>query len=233
MPKGLFSTTVVSLGLSIALGAQNKPAAPSDVYHVLFNKAAPGQAIALGDDLKKPDSTSSMPTHKVILRHQEGDDWDYCVIEHAGTTATVKITPPTPPAPNAPPLSAWHSDTFVAGPSWAEFSQAMGLANPAQTVNSVYVVGTLRAVPGHRMQLNELLRRPEPSKVSIGHVVMEHLEGGPWQFFTIDRYNSWQDFATDRAANAAATGTGKDGWSENRQHVAFHVDTLADRLLPR
>lgn len=225
------------LGISVIVGAQNRLAqqsAATDIYHVHFNKAAPGQAVALADDLKKPDPASTMPTHMVVLRHQEGDDWDYCVIEHLGTTATVKITAP-PPA-NAPALSAWHSDTFVAGPSWADFSQAMGLAgaNTTQTANSLYVVGTFRAVPGHREQLDALLRRNDPSrKVPISHVILAHLEGGPWQFLTIDRYNSWQDFATDHAASAGTAGTGQDGWSENRQHVAYHTDTLADRLAPR
>ena len=37
-----------------------------------------------------------MPGHFVLLRHQEGDDWDYCVIEHVGTSATVKIDAGSP-----------------------------------------------------------------------------------------------------------------------------------------
>jgi len=230
----------VSLGIVSLVGialahAQTPPAkapAVTDVYHIHFAKAAPGQAIALGQNLQKQEADAPMKGHLVVLRHQEGDDWDYCVIEHLGTTATVKISPP-PPA-SAPVVGAWHNDTFAGGPSWAAVSQALGLTNPAQTVNSVYVVGVLRPVPGHRAQLEQLLATPDPAaKVPVAHVQFVHLEGGPWTFLSVDRYNSWQDFAADHAASVKTAGTGKDGWSENRQHVAYHTDTLADRLAPR
>ena len=61
--------------------AQNMPPRRpvQDVYHVHFAKAAPGQAAALGKSLMEPDKTSPMPTHFIVLRHQEGDDWDYVV----------------------------------------------------------------------------------------------------------------------------------------------------------
>ncbi len=60
---------------------------------------------------------------------------------------------------------------------------------------------------------------------------LQHLEGGPWQFFAINRYNSWQDFATDQAASMATTGSGQ--WSEVRRHSTYHHDTLADRIAPK
>jgi hypothetical protein len=104
----------------------------------------------------------------------------------------------------------------------------------AGSANSVYAVAVWRAAPGHRDQLQEALRRTDPSsKVSISSVVMQHIEGGPWNFLAIDRYNSWQDFAADEAANIPKTGTGKDGWSEVRQHGAYHQDTLTNRIAPK
>ena len=30
-----------------------------------------------------------MPGHYIVLRHQDGEDWDYAVIEHLGTKASV------------------------------------------------------------------------------------------------------------------------------------------------
>ena len=225
---------IVSLTLSVpsVVYAQAPPPAKvTDVYHVHFTKALPGQAAALAADLRKQDPKAPQPGHTLLLRHQEGDDWDYCVIEHMGTSATVTLG--TPPAPNTPPLSAWHSDTFVSGPSWAEFSKAMGLAG-GQTANSVYVVSVHRAVPGHRDQLATVLNQPNPaSKIPVSHVTLAHLEGGPWQFLSLDRYNSWQDFGASEAASAQSTGSGKDGWSELRQHSAYHMDTLADRIAPK
>lgn len=226
---------IVSLFAIAVPHAQTPPAgAPplTDVYHVHFAKAAPGQAIPLGQDLQKQDADAPMKGHMAVLRHLEGADWDYCVIEHLGATATVKIGPPPPTS--APALGAWHEDTFVAGPSWAIVSQALGLTNAAQTINSLYVVAVLRPVPGHRAQLEHLLGTPAASKVPVAHVQFAHLEGGPWTFLSVDRYNSWQDFAADRAATTLPAGTGStDGWAENREHVAFHTDTLANRLAPR
>ena len=63
-------------------------------------------------------------------------------------------------------------------------------------------------------------------KVPLSQVALTHLEGGPWQFLTIGRYNSWQDLGADRAAAAAS----EKGWFEIRQNSAWHVDTIADRV---
>jgi len=73
-----------------------KSAAPAgagkrtDVYHVHFAKAALGKAVQLGDWLKTPDSNNPMPEHFIVLRHQDGDAWDYVVITHLGPKATVE-----------------------------------------------------------------------------------------------------------------------------------------------
>lgn len=62
-------------------------------------------------------------------------------------------------------------------------------------------------------------------KVKVGHLLFSHIEGGQWQFLSLDRYDSWADFAADRAG--AASG---QGWAEARAHSASHTDTIADRL---
>jgi hypothetical protein len=209
------------VGMSAAAGQAQTVPASTDVYHVMFVKAAPGQAAAVEKELQQQDPKDPMAGHVLLLRHQEGDDWDYCVIQHLGQRATVTIGPaPT----TVPPTRAWHDDTFVAGPSWAEFSKLMTGAP-----SSVYIVSVHRAVPGRRDQLLEVLNRPDPSKVPISHATLTHLEGGSWQYLSLDRYNSWQDLGTARAANA----TGAQGWLEIRQHSAFHSDTIADRVAPK
>jgi hypothetical protein len=211
-----------------ALHAQSA-ATSADVYHVHFTKAAPGQADALAKALVVPDKTAPMPDHFVVLRHQEGDDWDFCVIEHLGPKATVDAAPTAPNA--ARDLRAWHDDTFVSGPSWADFSRALGIGGSG-TAGAVYVVGVHRTVPGHREQLEKALAQRAPGKVQTGDVLLQHLEGGDWQFMTITRYNSWQDFATDRMA-AAGAASAPGGWADLRQHSAFHRDTIADRIAPK
>lgn len=215
---------LVGVVLATVPSAAQQPAPDTDVYHVHMVKALPGQAAALGKELLAGDPAAPMPGHFVVLRHQEGDDWDYCVIEHLGAKATVAVTP-APPASETP-LRAWHTDTFVSGPSWSTVTQALGTGTGA-----VFAVGVYRAAPGHRSQLEASLRQPgsPSSKVTTGALMFQHLEGGDWQFLTVTRYNSWQDFATDRM-EAAASPSAAGGWADVRQHIDFHRDTIADRL---
>ncbi len=220
-----WTVVVVALGFSASLATAQTPAAqpaPTDIYLVQFAKALPGQAATLEKNLKEQDPKDPMASHYILLRHQEGADWDYCLIQHVGPKAAVEITAPTPAAPGAPPVGAWHEDTYVAGPSWAEFQKTMDFAG---TGNSVYVVAVHRQAPGHRVQLQELLSRSEPGDKVAGRTLLVHLQGGAWTFLSLDRYASWQDLGADRATAAAGKG-----WMEARQHSSFHTDTIADRV---
>lgn len=224
---------VLSLLCAYATGQTSQaPPAPSptqtDVYHVHFNKAALGKAGDLGQSLSSGDPKAPMPGHFIVLRHQEGDDWDYCVIEHLGKSATVDAAP-SAMTPVVRDQSAWHTDTFVSGPSWAEFTKAMGTDQPAgKSGGGIYIVSVYRAAPGHRDQVEQMFKTNAPAKVPVGNVLMQHLEGGPWNFLTVARYNSWQDLATDRSAPPNT-----QGWNQTREHVAFHHDTIADRIAPK
>lgn len=208
--------------------AQNAPAR-TDVYHVHVDTAVPGKAAALGEYLKTPAPAG----HSLVLRHQDGAEWDYVVIEHLGTKATIEAAGNPPPA-SVRDLSAWHGDTFVNGPAWADFAKAMGLGdNASKTVGSVYVVSTYRAVPGHRDPLEKMLSAgPGSGDTTAGAVLMQHLEGAPWNFLTITRYNSWTDFAANEANSVAQTAKGSGGWYELREHAGYHTDTLANRVAP-
>jgi hypothetical protein len=224
----VFSGAVAATTVS----AQGTPATGTDVYHVHFAKASPGQAAALGNFLMEPDKTSSMPTHFIVLRHQEGDDWDYVVIQHLGAKAEVTATAP-PPTDAQRALNAWHTDTFVSGPSWADFTREMGIGGSASASSPVYIVGVQRPVPGHREQLLKSLSAPGPSsKIQTGNVLLMHLEGSDWTFATITRYNSWQELASERMAAASAGDATAGGWADIRQHSGFHRDTIADRIFP-
>jgi hypothetical protein len=221
--------------------ATEKTAAPAgagkrtDVYHVHFTKAALGKGAQLGDWLKTPDPKAPMPGHFVVLRHQDGDAWDYVAIEHLGTKATVEAAGTALP-PDKRDLSDWHNDTFVNGPSWEEFTRAMGIDgdSAAKTSGSVYVVSVYRPAPGHRDGLEKMLSElpTQPADASSGNVLMQHLEGGPWTFLAIARYNSWDDFATGEKNSVAQTNKKDGGWLRLRDHAAFHNDTLTDRIAP-
>ena len=222
----------LSLLLSAAV-AQNAPAMPArtDVYHVHFAKAALGKAAQLGDYLKTPDPKAAMPEHRIVLRHEDGDSWDYVIIQHLGAKATVE------PAGNPPPPAArdsydWHTDTFVNGPAWPEFVKALGLGDAAaKTAGAVYVVSIYRAAPGHREQLQkDLSVPPSAGDPSAGQVLMQHLEGAAWTFVGITRYNSWEDYATGQKNTMPKGNSGP--WFSLRDHASFHTDTLADRIAP-
>lgn len=227
---------LLALLLLAVCAAQNPPAAPAartDVYHVHFAKAALGKAAEEGNFLKAPNPNAPTPEHRLVLRHQDGEDWDYVAIDHLGPKATVDAAgTPTPAAIRD--LSAWHTDTFVNGPAWPEFVRAMGLGDQsAKTAGSVYVVTVARAAPGHRDQLEKALSQPPGAGDSVGGLVlMQHLEGGPWQFLTITRYNSWQDFATSEKNSVPDTLKAGGGWLTLREHSTYHNDTLTDRIAP-
>ncbi|MBV9608371.1 MAG: hypothetical protein JO187_02345 [Acidobacteria bacterium] len=173
-----------SLSFSVA---QNAPATPAssaartDVYHVHFAKAAVGKAADLANFLKTAPSTAAMPEHRIVLRHEDGDSWDYVVIQHMGSKATVEAAgTPTPPA--ARDTYDWHTDTFVNGPAWPEFARALGLGDSAaKSAGAVYVVSIYRAAPGHRDQLEKDLSTPPTTGDPVaGRVLMQHLEGAAW-----------------------------------------------------
>ena len=222
-----------------AAGAKQAPAAGvgkrSDVYHVHFAKAALGKAAQLGDWLKTPDSHNPMPDHFVVLRHQEGDAWDYAVITHLGPKASVEAAGTAVP-PDKRDLGAWHTDTFVNGPTWEEFTRAMGIDadSKSKTSGSVYIVSYYRPAPGHREQLEKMLGEvpSAPGDTTAGNVLMQHLEGANWTFLTIARYNSWDDLAKGEKSGVADTTKKDSPWSQLRDHTDFHTDTLTDRLAP-
>ena len=213
--------------------AWSQAAARTDVYHVHFAKAALGKGAQEGDFLKMQDPKAPMKGHMLVLRHQEGADWDYAVIEHLGTKATIEAAGNPPPA-GMRDLNSWHGDTFVNGPAWPEFAKAMGIDETAKnTDKSLYVVTTATAAPGHRDQLEKALAQaPDPGDTLAGAVLMQHLEGAPWNFVRIQRYNSWQDFAASEQKNVPDTLKAGGGWLELRDHSSSHTDTLADRIAP-
>ena len=206
----------------------------TDVYHVHFAKAALGKAVQLGDWLKTPDSNNPMPGHFIVLRHQDGDAWDYVVITHIGPKATVEAAGTAVP-PDKRDLGEWHTDTFVNGPSWGEFTRAMGIDGDSatKTAGSVYVVSVYRPAPGHREGLEKMLSEaPQSPDTSAGNVLLQHLEGAAWTFLTVARYNTWEDFATGEKNSAAQTNKKDGGWVRLRDHAAYHTDTVTDRLAP-
>jgi hypothetical protein len=209
------------------------PSARTDLYHVHFAKAALGKAAELADVLKKQAPDAPMPGHFIVLRHQDGDAWDYCVIEHLGTKATIEASRPAPPASQMA-LGDWHTDTFVNGPSWATFAKELGIDDAAKSIASAYVVSVYRPEPDQRQALEKFLSEPPNRAVdtSSGNIVLQHLEGAAWTFVAIARYNSWNDFAKNETNNIGQMSKKDSGWFKLRNLVSYHTDTLCDRMAP-
>ena len=202
----------------------------TDVYHLFVVKAAPGKAKELEDWLKQPDP--QRPDAKgIVLRHQDGDSWDFVAIEHMGSSATVDLKGPQM-TPQQRLIGEWHADTFVAGPAWAEFAKSMGLDDASKSAGSVYVVSDYRAVPGHRDELEKMLTDTTPGDTASGNVLLSHVEGASWNLFGIVRYESWEKFAEGEKNSIAQSNKGEGGWFELRQHCALHHDTITDRIVP-
>jgi hypothetical protein len=228
--KSIYTLLLALLLLLSASVAQNAPAR-TDVYHVHFAKAALGKAAQLGDYLKTPDPKAAMPEHRIVLRHEDGDSWDYVIIQHLGAKATVESTG-NPPPTAARATYGWHTDTFVNGPAWPEFVKALGLGDAtAKTAGAVYVVSTYRYAPGHRDELEKALNTPPSAGDPVaGQVLMQHLEGAAWNYLAVVRYNSWEEYATGQKNTMPKGNSGP--WFSLRDHASFHTDTLADRIAP-
>ena len=104
----------------------------------------------------------------------------------------------------------------------------------SKTSGSVYSVSYYRPAAGHREQLEKMLSEAPtgPTNTTAGNVLMQHLEGGPWTFLAIARYNSWDDFANGEKASVAQTTKKDSPWSRMRDHTDYHTDTLTDRIAP-
>jgi hypothetical protein len=208
--------------------------ARTDMYHVHFANAAVGKAQELGDLLKKQAPDAPNPGHMIVLRHEDGDSWDYCVIEHLGTKATVEANRPAPPASQMAAY-AMHTDTFAAGPAWPEFAKQMGIDGESKSAGAAYVVSMYRPAAGQREALDKFLNEPpdRATDSSAGRVVLQHMEGAAWTFVTVQRWNSWPDYGKDNVNSIAQMGRNQQGgWFKLRNLISFHTDTLCDRIAP-
>ena len=226
--------------------ASPQASARTDVYHVQFAKAALGKTSELLDILKSgPPADPKRPNPEVvILRHEEGDDWDFVVIEHMGPSAAVDASLPPGLTPEVLRRNRaardWHSDTFVAGPPLAQFKKTLGLDTaPDAARKAVYIVSQYRSASGHRDDLEKTLNGiAAAARTPDSTIQFQHLEGGAWEFLTISRHESWTALAadmTDPAEEERLRGQGftRPAGEELRAHMATHHDTIASRELTK
>ncbi|MDQ2870223.1 MAG: hypothetical protein M3S32_05735 [Acidobacteriota bacterium] len=246
--RGLLAAILSCLVASAALAqqaSQGQPAsgAPAasnrtDLYMVHFVKAAPGKLADVLNSLKNPAAGTPMPTHVLVLRHADGDDWDFAAIQHLGPKATIDASSPigTPERE----MREWHTDTYAQGPSWAEFSRAMGIGQPqagaAAAGKDVYVVSDYRGAAGHRAKLEDSLKKVAASSLRPADtVILQHRDGSSWDYLYVTHYNDWKDYAAQQddpqaEARERRAGLTQEPGLELREHMAGHHDTLCTRV---
>jgi hypothetical protein len=146
------------------------------------------------------------------------------VITPLGKQTTISAAPPPQAVQDysqrLQPLSAWHRDTFAIGPRWAEVQKALV---PAKGEDAVYVVSDLRSLPGHRPQLRQVLERTAQDTPGRS-ILFAHIEGAPWNFLTVTRYDTWAAIGAP-PPQRAGEGRGEPGLAQ-REHTAIHHDTI-------
>jgi hypothetical protein len=218
-----FVSAVLLVSLTIAQ-QQAQPAA--ELYHIHVVKAAPGKLPQLLNEYRNsPAPPQGQPqVHPIILRHNQGSEWDFVVITPRGRQTTISAEP-LPQAVQAynqrlQALTDWHGDTFAVGPAWATVQRALLPDRDAQ--QTVYVVSDYRSLPGHRQQLRQVLdgnAQDTPGRA----VIFTHAEGAPWNFFFVTRYNSWAEIGAPPEGQEAQQ---EDPGIPIREHMAVHHDTI-------
>jgi hypothetical protein len=228
------------------LSAAQTPAAPTapaaqaggaaELYHVHFVKAAPGKLLEMVEAYVNAPRDPQSPAPPVILRHRQGDDWNLMVLRPLGAEATLRAAAP-PPAElqqfltRTRPLRAQHNDTFAIGPPWSEAQKLVlgeGGAEPSGATRAVYIVTVFRSLPGHRDELEGVLRKTAAEE-SGRTLTLQHLEGAPWEFITITRYDSWAALG-ESEQKQSGQGTVSPLGLAIQEHVAEHHDTVAERV---
>jgi len=219
-----------------AAAAQQPAAAAganSHIYRVSVFRAAPGKVRDLEKLLTSPAPSPGSGTadFAVVFRHREGSEWDFLTVEHMGEQTSIDLRSGPAPQPDSPFSQAvsWHGDTYAAGPSLDEFRRALNLqTGQAGSRAGVYVVADYMAAAGHRGQLQQVLKdiaADTPNRT----VTLSHVEGAPWNFLSIVRYDSWQQYAQEEEAATAqgAKDAARDRGLALREHMSLHHDTLA------
>jgi hypothetical protein len=210
--------------------AQAAQSAPH-IYRVSVFRAAPGQAGNVEKLLAStPAPGADAGDFAVVFRHRQGHDWDFMTVEHMGPETTLRL-PSGTAAQGDSPMSqsvAWHGDTYAAGPSLEEFRRVLNLQGASGQTGAgtagVYVVSDYMATAGHRGQLRQVLDKIA-AEARDRSVTLSHVQGAPWNYLVIRRYDSWAQFAQEEEKAAAQGAT--DRGLELREHLAIHHDTLA------
>lgn len=209
------------------------------VYRISTFRAAPGAQLEFQELLR--DKADTYPSVKpLVIRHSQGDQWDYMVIEYisdlAGFLNSVQGEIYNPPfASTFYNLVAHHEHTMMNGPSVSSFT-AMHEAF------DYYHVEMFVALPGKQEELHQQRKMENVYLQEIGrnpNLIFLGAGGGPWDCMTLGGYRDIKHFAesADIPLEVEETAAVKAGFKGVRDISPYlrsliqrHNDTLGGKV---
>lgn len=218
----MLKTLVGSLlvGVCLAAGPASAQSDTGDrLYRMTLLRAAPGRVLDLVQDVKA--RVAALPAdagRPLLLRHQQGDHWDFLILIPVGAGA-VDTRPFAAPA-----LVAWQQDEWVRGPDvWS--LPGFAEANLAHVEMFVALAGKRDELVRERQMENQHARALGRPTTAI--FVREY--GAEWDAFTIGPYKSWKHYAErDDTKPEASLAAAKQAGFESDAHIGAYMRSLID-----
>ena len=214
-----------------------------NMYKVSLFRAAPGELIALVDNMKErvKDYEQKKGDKPFIVRHSQGDQWDLMVYEHMDNYQSYYANSElnnvfTPPFGNSfYNLVSFHETIFSEGPAFSVVSKLF-------EKNNFFHVEMFVALPGNQLKLFEQrkmenvylkeIERPE-------NLIFTVAQGAHWDCFTLGGYRDIKHFAESadiplEIEENAAIKAGFKGVMDIspylRSLIDMHHDTLGKKV---
>ncbi len=208
-----------------------------ETYKVTLFRAAPGHMLELLEDLKtRAQSVESSP---LIIRHSQGDHWDYLILEPVGSFSEYFISNNEVFTPvygdEFYDLVSFHEQVFMTGPERDEFIKM------AETY-SFFHVEMFVALAGKQ---NELLEERKMENVYLNEIgrnqnlIFTSIIGSSLDSFTLGGYRDIKHFAESadisiELEESAALKAGFKGVTDIspylRSLISKHNDTLGNKV---
>jgi len=225
---------IVVLFVSGSVIAQNS-------YQVTLLRATPGRMLDLMEDLKvRAMDQNSNSSNPLIIRHSQGDHWDFFVIESIGDLTThfsgqsYRVFSPSY-GDSFYDLVAHHEQLYVNGPDPTIF-------NSMADQFEYFHIEMFVSLPGKQ---NELLKQREMENdylVEIGrnkNLIFTTITGSAWDCLTLGGYRDIKHFAESAdipldIEEKAAINAGFKGVTDIspylRSLISRHNDTLGGKV---
>jgi len=234
---------ILSIVLVFQLGTVQKIMAQTK-YKLSLYRAAPGELLSLIGDLKSKiikykESGGNQP---FIVRHSQGDHWDFMVYEHIEDyqkyySNTNKLYEVFTPAfgDDFYNLVAFHESFYASGPDYKTVLDIFGQ-------NSFFHVELFVALPGKQTELLKQRNMENDYLKEIGrgeNLIFTVDQGAQWDCFTLGGYRDIKHFAESadiptEVEEKAALKAGFKGVNDIspylRSLIAKHHDTLGGKL---